>query len=432
MNQSSEIIKQPIYRLLILILAGESVFILPFVLARIFRPTFLDVFQINNLQLGACFSVYGIVAMISYFLGGSLADKYKTNVLISISLIMTAIGGLIMAMYPSYLILNILFGFWGFSTIFLFWAPMIKATRIWGGNSNQTKAFGFLDGGRGLVAAGVGSIGVLIYGFFFEDDATNIALEDKQEAFKSVLLFATFFVFTIGLLSYFLLKNKAEENLNFQAESISLKNIGRVIKLPIIWHLMIIVLCAYFAYKVTDIITLYANEVMLYDQIKSAKVGTFILYLRPVIGILIGISLNRIKSTSLLIYGFAIMVVSALIFSLGIISPTSTSLFYITIVTIAVGTYSVRALYFAAINEGQIPLHLTGTAVGVISFVGFTPDIFSGPLMGYFLDHFEGEKGHQYVFFFMVMLSIIGLVFSILFKNKLEKKKTLNPHLPKE
>ena len=35
--------KQPIYILLFLILSGEAVFILPFVLARIFRPTYLEV-----------------------------------------------------------------------------------------------------------------------------------------------------------------------------------------------------------------------------------------------------------------------------------------------------------------------------------------------------------------------------------------------------
>ena len=55
-----------------LMAAGESVFLLPFVLARVFRPTFLDVFEITNLELGVAFSVYGIVAMVAYFAGGPL------------------------------------------------------------------------------------------------------------------------------------------------------------------------------------------------------------------------------------------------------------------------------------------------------------------------------------------------------------------------
>ena len=63
-----------------LLIAGESIFLLPFILARIFRPTLLTVFEINNFQLGSAFSVYGILAMIYYFFGGPIADKiYPKN-----------------------------------------------------------------------------------------------------------------------------------------------------------------------------------------------------------------------------------------------------------------------------------------------------------------------------------------------------------------
>ncbi|GAK89178.1 transporter [Nonlabens ulvanivorans] len=48
------------------------------------------------------------------------------------SLFLTALGGIYMSTYPSYLGLSILYGYWGFTTIFLFWAAMIKATRVWG------------------------------------------------------------------------------------------------------------------------------------------------------------------------------------------------------------------------------------------------------------------------------------------------------------
>ena len=117
--------RAPWYYLLLLILAGEAVFILPFVLPRIFRPTVLDVFQLDNVQLGLCFSVYGIVAMVSYIFGGPLADKYPPRKLIAIALWMPALGGLLFAQYPSFAITKLLYGYWGFTTSFLFWAPMI-------------------------------------------------------------------------------------------------------------------------------------------------------------------------------------------------------------------------------------------------------------------------------------------------------------------
>ena len=123
-------IKQPFYVIILLILSGEAVFILPFVLARVFRPTFLDVFQLTNLELGTCFSVYGIVAFISYLFGGPLADRYPPRKLMSIALFLTALGGVALSTYPSYFIMKIIYGYWGFTTIFLFWSAMIKATRI--------------------------------------------------------------------------------------------------------------------------------------------------------------------------------------------------------------------------------------------------------------------------------------------------------------
>ena len=138
--------------ILLLIISGELVFILPYLLSRVFRPTFLDVFNLTNTELGSLFSVYGTVALFSYIFGGSLADRYLPGKLIAISLLLTSLGGLVIATFPSLLIMQIIYGYWGFTSVFLFWSAMIKATRIWGGNKNQGQAFGFLDGGRGLVA----------------------------------------------------------------------------------------------------------------------------------------------------------------------------------------------------------------------------------------------------------------------------------------
>ena len=143
-------------------------------MARVFRPTFLDVFDLTNLELGTLFSTYGIVAFLSYLYGGILADKYSPRKLLSISLILTSFGGFIMMTYPSYLVMQLLFAYWGFTTVFLFWAPMIKATRMIGGQTKQGKTFSFLDGGRGIVASSIGVIGVIIFSIFLLSERVGI------------------------------------------------------------------------------------------------------------------------------------------------------------------------------------------------------------------------------------------------------------------
>ena len=82
----------------------------------------------------------------------------------------------------------------------------------------------------------------------------------------------------------------------------------------------------------------------------------------------------------------------------------------------ALGIYGIRALYFAILKEAGIPLALTGTAVGIVCFVGFTPDVFMSPWMGYLLDKYPGAPGHQYVFLVLALFAFIGLMTSLVFK----------------
>ncbi|MDA7797521.1 MFS transporter [Flavobacteriaceae bacterium] len=392
-----------------MILSGELVFILPYFLSRVFRPTFLEVFNLTNIELGSLFSVYGTVALFSYLYGGTLADRFLPGKLISISLLSTALGGLLLATYPSLFILQLLYGYWGFTTVFLFWGAMIKGTRMWGGTKNQGQAFGFLDGGRGVVAALMGSIGVYIYSLFLEVDVQNASILERQEAFRYVILFVSFIIGIIGIVIYFKLNIKPDEQQQ-QNPSHSFKNIRAVLKLESVWLLMFIILCAYFGYKVTDIYSLYASEVMNYNEIEAANVGSLQLYLRPLACVLFGLLADRSRSTFWIIIGFLVMLIGSIIFASGFVQSGLNGIFFMSLVVLAVGTYAIRALYFAVLEEGNISLTLTGTAVGIISLTGYTPDIFAGPLMGYYLDEYPGLLGHQYIFIYLAGFSVLGLI----------------------
>lgn len=416
--------KQPYYKLILLIMAGTSSFYLPFGLTRVFRPTILDVYSINNLELGICFSVYGVIALFSYFFGGGLADRIKPNVLIGISLFMTAAGGFYMASYPSFLGLKVLYGYWGFTTVFLFWAAMIKATRMWGGSANQLRAFAFLDGGRGLVAALLGTFGVVVLGSMVTEEIATISIDDKKDSFSVVVYFTSTVVFIVGILCLVFLRTKGANEAQIK-DKIGLGQLVEVLKIPSVWYLMVIILCAYFAYKVTDIGSLYANEVMDYDEISAANLATVLLFLRPVLGLIIGLFASSIKSTNFLVACFIFLIVGSSIFASGINAPNLNLLFLVSVTIVAVGTYSARFIYFAVMQEGRIPLYLTGTAVGIISFIGYTPDIFSGPLIGVLLDNNPGEYGHQLVFAVLGIFSILGLVAAIGFKRFVNKRVSL-------
>lgn len=390
--------------LILLILAGESVFILPFVLQRVFRATVLDVFQINNTELGLCFTSYGLVAMLSYLFGGPIADRFEPRKLIAFSLWCTAIGGIVYASFPGFRVLQVLYGFWGFSTIFLFWSPMIKAARIWGGIKSQGKTFGILDGGRGLVGALFGVFTVALFANSLAG-TTDALLEETRVAFKTAIYGSCVLISVIGGLVWFFLKTEIEDAPKI--DHISFKLVNEVIKLPVVWLLMVIILSAYVGYKTTDVISLYAREVLNFDEITSAQIGTFLLFMRPIAGVAIGFIADKYSITRWLVISFIIMVVGSLWFASGL-GHAVLSLFLVSIFTISGGVYAARALYFAVMEMGNIPLHLTGTAVGLASFIGFTPDVFAGVMVGTILDKYPGQTGHQYVFLVLAVFSMAG------------------------
>ena len=159
--------------------------------------------------------------------------------------------------------------------------------------------------------------------------------------------------------------------------------------------------------------SLYAKDVMEYNQVESAKVGTFLLFIRPVIGVVIGVLADRTQTTFWLVVSFIISLMGALLFATGIISSSETVLFFLSILVVATGVYAARSLYFAVMQKGKIPLVLTGTAVGMISLIGYTPDIFAGPAIGYLLENSPGAEGHQNVFWMLAVFSFIGGIAAI-------------------
>jgi len=177
----------PVRTMIGLVLAGEAVFMLPFHVARFFRPTMLEVFGLSATELGVLHSIYGVTALLSYFPSGLLADRVSARSLLVAALASTALGGLYLLSVPGFLGLCVLFGFWGVSTILPLWGALIRATRQWGGPQGQSRAYGWLEGGRGLFAAAVASFGATLLAVLFPDDPAAITPSERSAALLRVI-----------------------------------------------------------------------------------------------------------------------------------------------------------------------------------------------------------------------------------------------------
>lgn len=402
--------------MVVLTLSGEAIFMLPFVLARVFRPTLLAVFEITNFQLGTFFSVYGVVALAAYLLGGPLADRFQPAKLMSVALFTTGLGGLYMTTIPSPSEMKLLYGFWGITTILLFWAAMIKATRRLGGDDIQGLAFGLLDGGRGLVSAIIGSSAVFLLAWFLPEEVSTATLAQRTEAFVHVIQFVSGLVLLMSAVVWFALP-KSDVSEEIREETLSISRIRNVLKMPSVWMQSAIIVCAYSGYKVTDDFSLLAKEVLLFDEVDAAKVGTLSLWLRPIAAITAGFLADKMSASLMLFACFTFTLIGGLLIGFGIADASITWLIFIALVSTCLGVFALRGLYFAIMQEAQIPLRTTGTAVGIASIIGYTPDIYMGPLMGTLLDNSPGAAGHQHVFLLLAGFSIAGLVATIAFRK---------------
>lgn len=389
-----------------LVIAGEIIFGLPFHTARFFRPTLLEAFGFTNTQLGDVFAIYGVTAMIAYFPGGILADRFSARALLTISLVTTGVGGFYMATYPGTLGMALLYGYWGVTTILLFWAALIRATREWGGATSQGRAFGILDGGRGVAAALFASLAVSVLAWFMPDNTALVNNEERRAAFRVVILLYSFAAIGAALLTWFLIPTAK----HFGDSSRSLiHGAAVVITRPLVWAQAAVIVCAYCGYKGLDNYSLYAVQVLGMNEVEGAQLSAYGAYIRPVAAVAAGFLADRWSASRTIGASFVVLLFTDAMLSFALPDGPGLAVIYANIFVSFFAVFALRGVYFALLEENKTPAYFTGAVTGMVSFVGYTPEIFFAPITGRILDASPGIVGHQNYFLFLTAVAAIGV-----------------------
>ena len=393
--------------LIVLFIGGGIIYLLPY-LRGTYYQTLQQALGVTNTQLGVIQSVYGLLTIICYFPGGWLADRVSPRKLLTFSFVATGVMGLYYAAippYPAVVAIHIIFGI---TTTVTFWAAFIKATRQCASPSAQGRAFGILEGGRGLTSTILSLVSVALFAKF----ASEVA------GMKAVIVSYSAAYIIIGIITWFVIKDDMGEG----TEKITLDGVKRVLSMPVVWLIAAIVLCAYIPFRNSDFITPYMTDICGVGAAMGAILGTIRYYgMRPVGSVVAGFIADKISSSKTLIYCFIVIIITNILY---VIFPGSPKLLYFVITNMVVFMtvcFATRGIYFALLEEGKVPIALSGTAVGVICTIAFTPDIWSPILGGYFLDTFPGVAGYSYVFIITVIAAALGIVFTYLFRKTVEK-----------
>jgi sugar phosphate permease len=393
----------------ILILAGEAVFMLPFMLPRLFRPMMLEEWGLSNQDIGLAFSAYGTTAVISYFFGGPLADKFQARGLIAVSLFLTAAVGSLMLWPQTVQSLMAIYALFGVSTILFLWGALIKLTHDLAGPQDQATMMGLLDGGRGLAAALVSSALVVLLALSVSAGASDLKI-------ATGLIVA--FTGLVGVLAMIglprLVTGAGDGALSSQW---SFENSLSVLKNKQVWALGLVVFSAYSAYKNIDLISIYLVDVKHSSPEEASTVVAQLFWLRPLAAILAGLAVDRLCAWNVLGLRLNRLKLLALVLLLTGLAQLS-ALIVGSFILFCVGAYALRAIYFSVFDELAIPHHLLGTTIGLVSVVGFLPDMVWSLLTGALIDHYSSSTGYALSFGLSAGLLLISAVVAYRLKSQ--------------
>ncbi|MCP4884956.1 MAG: MFS transporter [Flavobacteriales bacterium] len=395
--------------MVLLCLAGSLIWWLPY-FQDVYYVPMQDAFGFSNTQIGMLSGVAGFMAMLTYIPGGWVADRFPSRQLMSIALLISAMGGFIFAQVPSFEVCLVLYGLWGVSAALIFWAAMIKATRNWGGRDEQGKAFGILEGGRNLNDAVSASLFLIVFAW----------MGSNSEALATNINIISSTIMLMAVLVWFVMKDTAtpQSEAPVQLVAFSRVKLQGVMKMPIVWLLSLVVMMTSWGMWGTIYFTPYATVVYELGDVWGGAVGTSKYFVATMAAVIAGVVADRIGIAWSVLVLFIIMTAGFLMLAIVPGSPALLPLFLIIGVAMTLAVYATRGIYYALMEQGGVPLKLTGTAVGLVSVIGYTPDWIAPVVSGFVLDAWPGATGFQILFSLISGLCFLGLAAAIIIYRK--------------
>ncbi|MFG7976963.1 MULTISPECIES: MFS transporter [Pseudomonas aeruginosa group] len=403
-------------QLALLVIAAGAIYPMLY-LRQVYQSTMLDALAIGNSELGYLYSLLGFAFLVSYLPSGWLADRFSPRYLISFSLLGTGVLGLWYARLPGFQALLAIFCGFGITTGLTFWASLIKRVKMLAGDDEQGRFFGVLDGGRGLIEALLATVAIALFAY------VTASGERNAEGLQLVIHFYAACCIALGAVLMLLRDPQGARDEGAAAGKGKLLEDLRVLaRIPELWLVTAIVFCGYHFFWATYSFSAYLQEGGFgLSATMAGLITTIKLWMRPVGGIGGGWLGDRFSRAGVLTWA---MLLSALGMLGLVLLPSMHQLGVLVFLVIFIGlmTYAIRGLYWAILDDCRIPQRVTGLAIGIISLVGYSPDVFLPLLNGWISDRFPGFFGYQIYFSYVVAVGLLGVVATLILKKRIDKR----------
>ena len=381
----------------------------------------VDTANVNEF-IGTTGMIVGIVSMVMYIVGGILADKFRERNLIALGGLLLAAGTLWFGLLPDATQILAAHGLLALG-VGTMWSAYLKTVRKLGNAHEQGRMFSTSEFIRGIIGTLLGFMGVgLLNRAILPEGAIDPTLIGQQ---FSMLLFVNAAIFLVlSIVCFFLIPKDLignEESDGAEQVPFSFRFALDALKLPAVWLCVVILFCGYsVTAAASGYLGTYTVQVLGIDPTTASSFAVIRNYIIAALStLLIGFVALALKSEikTLGVYLGITGIVIALLMLLGQTPGLGVAIIFV----FAFFYTGMRGLYFATLSEMRIPVHLTGIAAGIVSFLGYTPDVFFSKVAGIWLDT-AGTAGFTYIWMYAIACCIVGVV-TCFFAYRYAKKK---------
>ena len=408
------------FTFIVLVIGGGTVFKLSSLKDAFYVPM-QEFMNLSNTQIGLALSVYGIVQTVGNFASIYIADRFSKKILIPFSLICVGLIGFYIASFPSFY--GILIA-WGLLSLFgevVYWPVLLKAIRLLGDSTQQGRLFGFLEAGRGVVDTIVAFSALGIF----------VLLGTGAGGLKAAIIFYSLCVIVAGVLAYFLLEDdkintKDEKGNEISKNKAAWQGVMKAIKTPEIWIVSLTIFTIYSIYCGLIYFVPFLKDIYGMPVALAGAYGIINQYtLKLVGGPIGGYCADKVFHSSTRYLRFA-LILAALAMLIFVFMPHESLNIYLGMcltLGFAAIVFTMRATFFAPVDEIQMPREISGAAMSIACIFGYSPQLFCFALYGFIIDTYEGILGYKIVFSIMGFFALCGILVSTYLLKRIKSKQ---------
>lgn len=408
------------FRFIVLILGGGTIFKLCSLKDAFYVPM-QEHLHLSHTQIGFAMTVYAITQTIGYFFSTYISDRFSKKILIPFALFGVGITGIYFATLPSYFGILFIFALLAIFGEVIYWPVLLKAVRLLGKEDEQGRMFGFLEAGRGVVDTIVAFTALAIFA----------KIGGGANGLRAAIIFFSVVPIVIGIISYFLIEDDKIRDTDEHGNKVgknkaALYGVKQAMAMPEIWVASFTVFSVYCVYCGLTYFIPFLKDIYGLPVTLVGAYGIINQYGLKMVGGPVGgfLADKKVKSSAKYIRGAFLVAIAAM--SIFIFLPHESMNVYLGMVlTLGFGAiiFTMRAVFFAPMEEIKVPREISGAAMSIGSLVGYAPSMFAYTLYGSLLDKNPGIKGYTHVFMLMIGFSVMGFVISSILTRIIKKKK---------